>query len=47
MEYIETLERNEYAGYVTLEINDAIYLTDPHRALMETAHYLKQRLPAR
>ncbi|UUZ95191.1 TIM barrel protein [Paenibacillus sp. P25] len=43
-DYIRTLEENAYEGYVTLEINDSIYLTDPHRALFQSSMYLKNVL---
>jgi fructoselysine 3-epimerase len=39
--YLKTLQQREYSGHITLEINDSIYLTDPHRALKKSTDYLK------
>lgn len=47
IEYIQTLEKNAYEGYITLEINDSIYVTDPHPALLRSAEFLKKHLPVR
>jgi fructoselysine 3-epimerase len=44
MDYIRTLEKNDYSGYLTLEINDSIYLTDPHRALEASVIYLRNNI---
>lgn len=45
MEYIQTLEQNQYTGHLTLEINDSIYWMDPHRSIARTAEYLRRYLP--
>lgn len=44
-EYIKVLEKNNYAGYVDLEINDAIYWDDPHTSIKRSADYLRDFLP--
>ncbi|MFC7394072.1 sugar phosphate isomerase/epimerase family protein [Scopulibacillus cellulosilyticus] len=44
-EYMKTLQKNQYEGYITLEINDSIYLTDPHPALKRSTDYLKKYFP--
>ena len=43
--YIDTLERNDYTGNLTLEINDSIYWNDPHTSIERTAQYLRKMLP--
>lgn len=45
MEYIHTLEANEYDRHLTLEINDSIYWDDPHDSIWRTAQYLRRYLP--
>ncbi len=45
MDYIHTLEKNDYTGYLTLEINDSIYWDDPHVSIERTAEYLRRYLP--
>ncbi|HAF62612.1 MAG TPA: xylose isomerase [Anaerolineaceae bacterium] len=45
MDYIHVLEENDYDGFLTLEINDAIYWDDPHCSIERTAHYLHEYLP--
>jgi protein FrlC len=45
MDYIHTLEANNYNEYLTLEINDAIYWTNPHDSLERTVCYLRRFLP--
>jgi len=45
MDYIHTLQRNEYTGNLTLEINDSIYWDDPHTSIERTVRYLRQYLP--
>jgi protein FrlC len=45
MDYVHTLEANNYAEYLTLEINDAIYWNDPHDSIDRTARYLRRYLP--
>lgn len=45
MEYIYTLETHQYSEYLTLEINDSIYWTDPHQSIARTASYLRRFLP--
>ena len=44
-DYIHILEQNNYDGYLTLEINDAIYWDDPHRSIAQSAAYLRRILP--
>ena len=46
-EYLQVLERYDYQGYLTLEINDSIYWDDPHQSIERTARYLRQVLPER
>jgi len=45
LEYLQVLEKYDYQGYLTLEINDSIYWDDPHRSIERTARYLRQVLP--
>ena len=45
LDYIHTLESNNYSEYLTLEINDAIYWNDPHDSIERTARYLRRYLP--
>jgi protein FrlC len=45
MDYVHILEANHYEEYLTLEINDAIYWSDPHSSLERTVRYLRQYLP--
>jgi fructoselysine 3-epimerase len=44
-DYLATLEKDDYGGYVTLEINDSIYWTDPHDSIARSAQYLRNILP--
>lgn len=44
-EYIRTLEKHNYTGYVDLEINDSIYWTDPHTSVQRSVDYLREFLP--
>lgn len=44
MDYVHTLEANQYHEYLTLEINDAIYWPDPHASLDRTVRYLRHYL---
>ena len=44
-EYIDTLERNDYTDYLTLEINDSIYWDDPHTSIEKTVNYLRKLIP--
>ncbi|HOT25850.1 MAG TPA: TIM barrel protein [Anaerolineaceae bacterium] len=44
-DYIDTLERNDYEGNLTLEINDSIYWDDPHTSIERSAQYLRRLLP--
>lgn len=45
MDYIHTLESNQYDEYLTLEINDAIYWNDPHDSIQRSVDYLRTHLP--
>jgi len=47
MDYLQTMQTNEYNGYLTLEINDSIYWSDPHDSIERTAGYLRKFLPER
>jgi len=42
--YMYTLERNNYQGYITLEINDSIYWLNPHDSMQKTTKALKRLL---
>ncbi len=44
---IHTLERNGYEGLLDLEINDSVYLEDPHAAIEKSVDYLKTLLVAK
>ena len=44
-EYLQVLEKYDYQGFLTLEINDSIYWDDPHRSIERTAQYLRIVLP--
>jgi len=44
-DYIHTLEKNDFCGNLTLEINDSIYWNDPHDSIDRSARYLRQFLP--
>ncbi len=44
-EYINILEKNNYDGYITLEINDSIYWKDPHDSIKRSVDYLKTFIP--
>ncbi|MFS0634365.1 TIM barrel protein [Mesobacillus foraminis] len=44
IDYLKTLDNNKYDRYITLEINDSIYLTDPHLALKRSTDYLRNVL---
>ncbi|HPH94688.1 MAG TPA: TIM barrel protein [Anaerolineaceae bacterium] len=45
LEYLKILEANDYMGYLTLEINDAIYWENPHDSIARSAAYLRRFLP--
>jgi len=45
MDYVQTLEANHYDEYISLEINDAIYWSDPHDSIDRTMRYLRSNLP--
>jgi protein FrlC len=45
LDYIHTLEANQYNEYLTLEINDAIYWNDPHDSIDRSVRFLRQFLP--
>lgn len=38
--YLNDLEKNNYEGYISLEINDSIYWLDPHSSIEESIEYL-------
>lgn len=40
-EYVEQLEAKDYDGYLTLEVNDGIYIEDPHAAFARSAEYMR------
>lgn len=42
--YLSVLKKNNYAGYITLEINDSIYWENPHDSMMKTSLYLVEKL---
>ena len=44
-DYIKTLEKYDYQGYLSLEINDSIYWDDPHTSIRRSADYLRNYLP--
>lgn len=44
-EYVDILQKHDYKGYLTLEINDSIYWDDPHTSIKRSADYLKTFLP--
>lgn len=44
-EYINILEKHDYNGYLSLEINDSIYWDDPHDSIKRSAEYLKEFIP--
>lgn len=39
--YLEDIEKNEFQGYISLEINDSKYWMDPHEAIWNSMKYLK------
>jgi protein FrlC len=43
-DYIATFNRYGYTGYLTLEVNDTIYINDPHEAFMRAAAYMRTLL---
>lgn len=45
MDYIKTLEINDYKGYLTLEINDFIYWDNPHQSINRTVSYMRRCIP--
>lgn len=44
-EYIKILEKQDYTGYITLEINDSIYWDDPHNSIKRSVEYLRNYIP--
>lgn len=44
-EYIDILQKYDYQGYVTLEINDSIYWDNPHDSIKRSVDYLKTFIP--
>lgn len=42
--YIQYLEKEDYSGYLSLEVNDSIYLDNPHKAFMKSADVMKMLL---
>lgn len=44
-EYVEILQKHDYKGYLSLEINDSIYWDDPHTSIKRSADYLRSFLP--
>lgn len=44
-EYIHILEDNQYDKYLTLEINDSIYWSNPHDSIKRSVEYLRKFLP--
>lgn len=40
-DYIKTLAQHDYSGYVTMEINNQRYFSDPHRAAERTVEWLR------
>jgi fructoselysine 3-epimerase len=45
MDYVHTLEANRYNDCLSLEINDAIYWSDPSDSIERTVRYLRRNLP--
>lgn len=43
-EYISFLEKKDYQGCLSLEVNDSIYLEKPHEAFMESAENMRRLL---
>jgi fructoselysine 3-epimerase len=41
-EYVDILQRNDYSGYIDLEINDSIYWDDPHTSIKRSVDYLRK-----
>ncbi|MDP4108597.1 MAG: TIM barrel protein [Bacillota bacterium] len=46
-EYVNILQKNDYKGFIDLEINDSIYWDDPHSSIKRSADYLRTFLPER
>jgi fructoselysine 3-epimerase len=42
--YLEILEQHDFDGYLSLEINDSIYWTDPHDSIWRSVKYLRDDL---
>lgn len=43
--YLRTLEENDYAGYLSLEVFDSMYLDCAHEAFMKSMAWLRKVLP--
>ena len=43
--YIDVLNANHYEGYLSLEVNDTMYIDDPHTPFLRSAEYLRGMLP--
>lgn len=43
-EYLEILEKHGFEGYLSLEINDSIYWTNPHDSIRKSVEYIHSGL---
>jgi protein FrlC len=43
-EYINSFNYYDYKGYLTLEVNDTMYISEPHDALMRAVAYMRKLL---
>ena len=43
-EYIDVLKKNNFMGYLSLEINDSIYWGDPHDSIRRSVRYMHDEL---
>lgn len=43
--YLEEFEKQGYEGYLSLEVNDTIYIENPHEAFKRAADYMRGLLP--
>jgi protein FrlC len=43
-DYITSLNQYGYTGYLTLEVNDTMYISEPHEAFMRAADYMRTLL---
>lgn len=44
LDYLKFLDQMAYSGYISLEVNDTIYLEEPHKAFFQSTKKMKELL---